>query len=417
MKAELIIIGDEILIGQIVDTNSSWICKQLEEIGIQVHQISTIGDEEKTILDALSLASSRSEIILMTGGLGPTKDDVTKKTLVRFFNSELVLDQAVLKHVEGIFQKYNKPMPLDNKSQAEVLAISEVLFNNAGTAPGMWIHSKDKYYVIMPGVPTEMKYLMSHEVLPRLKRTMGRTVRQQINILTAGLGESFLAEKIRPIEDRLPSYIHLAYLPSFGEVRLRLSAIGEDEARIGNELAAFSNEIKLCLEDYFINDTNESLQVSLIKIMREKGLTLSTAESCTGGLCSHLVTTVPGSSEVFLGGIISYSNEVKVNSLGVRQETLDEFGAVSEQTALEMVVGVQKEFNSDYSISITGIAGPGGGSPEKPIGTVWIAVKGTRNVVSRKFTFGFLREENMMKAAKNALIMLYRLIENENQIK
>ena len=417
MKAELIIIGDEILIGQIIDTNSSWICSRLEEIGIQVHQISTIADQEAAIIEALTLASTRSEVILMTGGLGPTKDDVTKKALVKFFNSELVLDETVLKHVESIFEKYNRPMPPDNRTQAEVLAISEVLFNKAGTAPGMWIDSNDNHFVVMPGVPTEMKYLMVHEVLPRLQHTVGRTIRQRINILTAGLGESFLAEKIRPIEDRLPPYIHLAYLPSYGQVRLRLSGMGENEVKIKNELIAFSNEIKHSLKDYFINDTDEPLAVSLVNLMSDRGLTLSTAESCTGGLCSHMITSVPGSSKVFLGGVISYSNDVKINSLGVKQETLNKFGAVSEQTALEMVNGVHKVLHSDYSISITGIAGPGGGSPGKPVGTVWIAVKGLKNTVSRQFSFGPLREENVMKAAKNALIMLFRLVNEENQIK
>lgn len=416
MRAELIIIGDEILIGQIIDTNSSWISANLNEIGIEVVQISTIGDGKTDIINALALAAERADVVLMTGGLGPTKDDVTKLALAEYFNSKLVLDSEVLAHVDQLFAKYNKPMPLENRKQAEVLEAAEVLFNHAGTAPGMWIESNGKYFVVMPGVPSEMKYLMEHEVLRRLNTLPGRKLLIKRNILTAGLGESFLAEKIAHIEDRLPDYIKLAYLPSFAQVRLRLSAIGDDESLLNKELTAFSAEIIDCLREFYVNDSDASLEQTILALMDERKLTLATAESCTGGFFSHLITSVPGSSSVFLGGIISYSNAVKVSALSVKQATLDEFGAVSEETAREMAIGVRQKLGSDYAISITGIAGPDGGSEEKPVGTVWIAIAGLTKTVTFKFTFGKLRNDNIVKSAKNAMNKLFKLIKEENSI-
>jgi len=416
MQAELIIIGDEILIGQIVDTNSSWISSRLNEIGIQVKQISTIGDTEADIMNALTLASKRADVILMTGGLGPTKDDVTKLTLTKYFDTELVFDPAVLANVEQMFAKYEKPMPEENRKQAEVLKISEVLFNNAGTAPGMWIESNGKYFVIMPGVPSEMKYLMSNEVLPRLNKLPGRKILINKNILTTGLGESFLAEKIAHIENRLPDFIKLAYLPSFAQVRLRLSGLGDDAEVLNRELKVFSEEIKYCLRDFYVNDTDQTLEQTLISLMQEHQLSLASAESCTGGFFSHLITQVPGCSSVFLGGIISYSNAVKVNSLSVKQETLEKYGAVSEQAAIEMAEGVKEKLGADYSVGITGIAGPDGGTVDKPVGTVWVAVSGQTKTISYKFLFGKLREDNIVRAAKNTMNVLFKLIKEENSL-
>src|SRR5690606_28837961 len=283
----------------------------------------------------------------------------------------------------------------------------------AGTAPGMWINAKDKYFVVMPGVPSEMKYLMTNEVLPRLNKLPGRKLLIKKNILTAGLGESFLAEKIAHIENRLPHFIKLAYLPSFAQVRLRLSAIGNDEAFLNRELNIFSDEIKACLKDFYVNDTDQSLEQTLISMMQEHQLSLAAAESCTGGFFSHLITQVPGSSAVFLGAMISYSNAVKVNSLSVKQETLEKFGAVSKQTAIEMAEGVKVKIGSDYSIGITGIAGPGGGTDDKPVGTVWVAVSGLTKTISYKFMFGKLREDNIVRAAKNTMNLLFKLVKEE----
>jgi len=414
MQVELIIIGDELLIGQVVDTNSNWMCSHLNAIGIQVKQISTISDREEDITAALTLASTRADIILMTGGLGPTKDDVTKPTLAKYFNSELIYDEGVLKHVEQIFAKYEKPMPSENLKQAEVLKIAEVMFNKAGTAPGMWIKHNQIYFAVMPGVPSEMKYLMEHEVLPRLKNLNGRKKIIHKNILTSGLGESFLAERIYDIEERLPKYIKLAYLPSFAQVRLRLSAEGDNEDMLRKEVDGFAEEIKSSLINFYVNDTQQTLEETLLAEMEKYKLTLATAESCTGGYVSHLITQIPGSSRVFLGGIVSYSNDVKVSSIDVRQKTLDDFGAVSEQTAIEMALGVKRKIGSNYSVAITGIAGPDGGSLEKPVGTVWVAIAGINKTKSYNFLFGTRRNDNIIRASNNALNLLLRLVREEN---
>jgi len=415
MRAELIIIGDELLIGQVLDTNSSWICTQLNEIGVQVKQISTITDDADEIIHALTLATSRAEVILMTGGLGPTKDDVTKLALSEYFHSELVLDEKVLTHVKGIFEKFNRPMLPENIKQAEVLKVSEVLFNKAGTAPGMWIKQGKSHIAIMPGVPSEMKYLMKHEVLPRIKALPGRKELIQSHILTAGIGESFLAAKIAHIEDRLPSYIKLAYLPAPVQVRLRLSAVGDNHRLLKAELDSFTQEIKDELKEHCINTNEQTLEETLLDEMRNLNLKLALAESCTGGYVSHLITEIPGSSRVFLGSIVSYDNTVKINSLGVKQQTLNDFGAVSEQTAIEMAEGVKQNIGSDYSIAITGIAGPDGGSIEKPVGTVWLAIAGVKKTYTFKYLFQNSRNGTIIRASKNALYQLIQLVREENK--
>ncbi|MFB5946751.1 competence/damage-inducible protein A [Albibacterium profundi] len=417
MNAELLVIGDEILIGQIVDTNSSWICAHLGDIGVNVTHISVVSDDTQDIKGALSLAASRSGVIIMTGGLGPTKDDVTKDALIEYFDTELVVDKDVLIHVEEIFAKYKRVMPPENMQQAEVLANAEVMFNRAGTAPGMWIKKDDIFYAVLPGVPTEMKYLMTHEVIPRLADMHGREVHVHKTILTAGIGESFLAATIAPIEAALPNYIHLAYLPTYGQVRLRLSTseghhydLSELEAQVNK----YADAIKALIPEYYINDTEDTLQHTLLKRTERLGYTIAAAESCTGGYFSHLVTTVPGSGQVFLGSIVSYAEAVKEAELDVKAETIERYTAVSEQTAVEMVLGVKKRLKSDYAVSITGYAGPDGGTEENPVGTVWIAVTGLSKTVSTKFLFGKRREDNIIRAATSALYMLYRLISEEN---
>src|SRR5690606_1871326 len=320
MKAELIVIGDEILIGQIVDTNSSWICSHLGMIGVNVRRISAIADDRQEILDTLTSAAKQVDLVVMTGGLGPTKDDVTKEALLEYFNTKLLVNTDVLAHVREIFERYNRPMPLENRKQAEVLEIAEVMFNKAGTAPGMWIDRDGVYYAILPGVPTEMKYLMNHEVIPRLTALPGREVRLHKTILTAGIGESFLAETIAGVETVLPEFIHLAYLPTYGQVRLRLTASGHGGLGIETlnvELNKFAEDIKNLIPMHYINDTGESLQYSLLKIVEKMGYTIAAAESCTGGYFSHLMTLVPGSGQVFLGSVISYAESVKEAELGV----------------------------------------------------------------------------------------------------
>ena len=418
MNAEVLVIGDEILIGQTIDTNSGWIAARLTEHNIQTRSIRVLPDVEEQILKALEAASKRSDLVLLTGGLGPTRDDVTKQTLSRFFQSPLKMDDLVLQHIERIFERSGRPLLPVNIQQAEVLELSEVLFNEAGTAPGMWIEYHDTIFVVMPGVPSEMKYLMDHEVIPRLRqrRPSGRMLRHA-HLLTSGIGESFLAELIKPIELGLPDYIHLAYLPSFSQVRLRLSAEGVNQALLDEELDIYVQRMKEVIGVHVVNEDRRSLEETVLDEMRSSGLRLAVAESCSGGMLSHLLTRIPGSSEVFLGGVIAYSNDLKVRFLDVSRETLQREGAVSEQTALEMVRGARRATGSDYAIAITGVAGPGGGSDEKPVGTVWIGIAGPNTSYAQLFRLGKRREDTIHRSSRQALFQLLKTIRAENQEK
>jgi nicotinamide-nucleotide amidase len=410
MLAEIITIGDEILIGQIVDTNSAWMASKLNEEGISVKQISSVSDNREHILIALAEAATRADIILITGGLGPTKDDITKKTLAEYFNVGLVLNADVLANVESIFKKYNRPLLEVNRKQAEVPENCEVISNNNGTAPGMWFNDKGKIYVSMPGVPFEMKYMMEEEVIPKLKMVLTLPVIIHKTILTVGEGESFLAEKIADIEDSLPANIKLAYLPKMGQVRLRLSAYGENEAELKDKIDAFAHKIVEQVGINVVAQEDIPLEKVVLKYMAEKGLTLTTAESCTGGYISHLITQHAGSSQVFLGGVVSYSYELKESILGVKNETLWQHGAVSSETVKEMVEGALFKFKSDYAVAVTGIAGPGGGTEDKPVGTVWIGVANANKTLMKKFTFGNKRLQNIERTAVAAFFMLITLL-------
>ena len=410
MLAEIITIGDEILIGQIVDTNSAWMAQQLNNAGIRVKQISSVSDERQHILNALAEASERAEIILITGGLGPTKDDITKKTLAEYFGVGFVESKDALENVYRIFEKYNRPMLEVNRQQAQVPENCEVILNKNGTAPGMWFNHKGKIYVSMPGVPFEMMYMIEEEVIPKLKATFKLPVIIHKTILTAGEGESFLAEKIADIENDLPPYIKLAYLPKLGQVRLRLSADGDDAAFLKQKIDKFSARIVERVGNAVVAQEDISLEKALLDLMAEKRLTLSVAESCTGGYLSYLLTQHAGSSKVFLGGAVSYSNELKENLLGVKDETIIKYGAVSEETVIEMVKGALSNFKSDFAIAITGIAGPDGGTTEKPVGTVWIGVASAERSFIKKFTFGSKRAQNIERSAITALSMLNTLL-------
>jgi len=370
MLAEIITIGDEILIGQIVDTNSAWIAQQLNAIGIRVKQISSVSDSKDHILKALSEAKERASIIIITGGLGPTKDDITKKTIAEYFNVGMVQNQEALDNVAQIFAKYNRPLLEVNIKQAEVPANCEIIINHNGTAPGMWFNVDGTVYVSMPGVPHEMMYMVEESVIPKLKTTFKLPVITHKTILTVGEGESFLAEKIADIEDSLPSHIKLAYLPKLGSVRLRLSAFGENEETLQQEVKLYADQIILRVGKSVVTDVDVPIEKAILEEMGDKGLTLAVAESCTGGYISHLFTQHAGSSKVFLGGAISYSYDLKESMLGVKNETLWSHGAVSEETVREMVEGALINLKSDYAIAVTGIAGPGGGSEDKPVGTV-----------------------------------------------
>lgn len=410
MLAEIITIGDEILIGQIVDTNSAWIAQQLNAIGVGVKQISSISDNKQHILTALAKAKERADIILITGGLGPTKDDITKTTIAEYFNVGMVQNQQALDNVSQIFAKYNRPLLDVNIKQAEVPENCEIIINNNGTAPGMWFNVDGTVYISMPGVPHEMMYMVEEAVIPKLKVTFKLPVITHKTILTVGEGESFLAEMIADIEDSLPSHIKLAYLPKLGSVRLRLSAYGEHEETLQNEIKLYADQIIMRVGKSVVTDVDVPIEKAILNEMGTSNLTLSVAESCTGGYISHLFTQHPGSSKVFLGGAISYSYDLKESMLGVNNETLWHHGAVSEETVIEMVEGALLNLKSDYAIAVTGIAGPDGGTEDKPVGTVWIAVAKKGKTVACKYTFGKKRIQNIERTAIAAMGMLIHLL-------
>jgi nicotinamide-nucleotide amidase len=410
MLAEIITIGDEILIGQIVDTNSAWMAHQLNMAGIRIKQISSVSDDKQHILNALKEASTRADIILITGGLGPTKDDITKKTIAEYFGVSLVESEGALQNVKQIFARYNRPLLEVNIQQALVPENCDVILNKNGTAPGMWFNEGGKIYVSMPGVPHEMMYMMEEQVIPKLKSTLTLPFIVHKTILTVGEGESFLADRIADIEDSLPPYIKLAYLPKLGQVRLRLSGYGENEELLKTKIAEFSAKIVDRVHEVVAAEEDISIEKAILNFMEQKGLTLSVAESCTGGYISHLLTQHAGSSKVFFGGAVSYSYELKESILGVKTETLAKFGAVSEETATEMVKGALSHFKSDYALAVTGIAGPDGGTPDKPVGTVWIAVGNIEKLVVKKLTFGNKRRQNIERSAISALNMLNTLL-------
>lgn len=414
MYAEIITIGDELLIGQVIDSNSAWISQKLNEIGIQVRQISSIGDNINEIKDALTLASQRAEILLVTGGLGPTNDDLTRNALASYFQCGMVINQDALSYIEELFAKRGTPLLEINRRQAEILEIATVLKNKAGTAPGMYVPSNGKHFFILPGVPIEMRYLMENEVLPRLLDLPSRDVLIHKSILTAGIPESSLALQINKIEENLPSYMHLAYLPSIGEVRLRLSAKGKSRIELIEQVNHFVDLIKNVVPNNWFAEDDTTLEEALIDYLARHKLRISTAESCTGGYISHLLTSIPGSSNCFDGGVIAYSNLIKINLLGVKKEIIEENGAVSEATVIAMAEGVKRKFNVNYGVATSGIAGPGGGTTNKPVGTVWIAIAGKTKTIAQCFQFGKLRTQNIERASKNALILLFKLLFEEN---
>lgn len=413
MLAEIITIGDEILIGQIVDTNSAWMAQKLNAIGIGVKQISSVADDKQHILNALAEAHQRADIILITGGLGPTKDDITKKTLAEYFGVGLIENKDALENVEKIFRRLRGALSelLEaNRQQALVPENCEVIINQNGTAPGMWFNHDGKIYMSMPGVPHEMMYMMEEAVIPKLKASLKLPFIIHKTILTAGEGESYLAEKIADIEASLPANIKLAYLPKLGQVRLRLSGNGEDADVLASQVNEFSEKIVKRVGSAVVAQEDIALEKAILNFMAEKELTLSTAESCTGGYIAHLLTQHPGSSKVYFGGAVSYSYELKESILGVKNETLWQYGAVSKETVTEMVEGALLNFKSDFAIAVTGIAGPDGGTPEKPVGTVWIGVASAKKTFVKKFAFGNKRLQNIERTAIAALSMLNTLL-------
>lgn len=413
MLAEIITIGDEILIGQIVDTNSAWMAKQLNAAGIKVKQITSVSDDAEHIIEALGQAEQRAEIILITGGLGPTKDDITKYTLAKYFNMGMRRDAGVLAQVEEIFRRFNRPMIESNIKQADVPDGCTVIPNKNGTAPCMWFEREGTIFVSMPGVPFEMMYLMDEEILPRLKQAFELPFIYHKTILTANLGESFLAQQIEEVEDSLPPSIKLAYLPKLGQVRLRLSTSGTDEAQLKQEVEVYAQRIIAKIKPYIVAEDDIAIEKAILDLMDKRGLTLSTAESCTGGYIAQLITQHPGCSSVYAGGAVVYSYELKQSVLGVKADTLAKYGAVSEQTVKEMAAGAITHFNTDYSVAVSGIAGPDGGTVDKPVGTVWIAVANKNGVVAKLFTFGSKRAQNIERSAIAALTMILNLLKED----
>lgn len=406
--AELLTIGDEILYGQIVDTNSQWMSVELSNAGIKVIRKTTVGDHEGEILAAFAEAEKRADIVLITGGLGPTNDDLTKPCLAKYFNCEVKIHDEALAEVTEFFKSRGRELTEINRQQAALPVCCEKVTNVLGTAPGMWFERNGKVFVSMPGVPHEMKRMMTDLVIPKLKKTFETPAIYHKVIRTVGIGESFLAEKIAEWENALPSHIKLAYLPSLGEVKLRLTGIGNTTEALENETELLTEKLRDRVGQFIYGYGEEPLEVAVGKKLLDKKLTIAVAESCTGGYLSHLVTSVPGSSSYFLGSIIPYDYAIKMRQLGVKPETLEQYGAVSEETIREMANLVRAKFNTDIGVATSGIAGPGGATPEKPVGTVWIAYSDKHQTVTRKLQLSKERLLNI-KMASIAVLNLVRL--------
>lgn len=408
IRAELLTIGDEILYGQITDTNSQWMSVELDKVGIQVIRKTSVGDRESEILMAFAEAEQRADVILITGGLGPTSDDLTKPMLAKYFNCELQLHEEALAEVTEFFKSRGRELTELNRQQAALPTACIKITNPIGTAPGMWFDKGDKVFMSMPGVPHEMKKMMTDHVIPRLVKKYKLPVIYHKVIRTIGIGESFLAEKIADWEKALPGHIKLAYLPSLGEVRLRLTGFGESVHQLETETQALVESLKPLAGPYIYGYGEDPIEVVIGRTLRERKLTLSIAESCTGGYLSHMITSVPGSSEYFMGSMIPYAYEIKMRQLGVKPETLEKYGAVSEPTIIEMANIVRAKFSTDIGVATSGIAGPGGATPDKPVGTVWIAYSDKHQTVTRKLQLSKDRMINI-RMASVAVLNLIRL--------
>ncbi len=406
--AELLTIGDEILYGQIVDTNSQWMSVELDKVGIRVIRKTTVGDQEDEILTAFGEAERRADIILITGGLGPTSDDLTKPLLARYFNCKLKIHEEALAEVTEFFVSRGRELTETNRQQAALPVCCTKITNPIGTAPGMWFEKSGKVFMSMPGVPHEMKKMMTERVIPKLLQTYKMPVITHKVIRTVGIGESMLADKIESWEKTLPAHIKLAYLPSLGEVKLRLTGFGDSSQALQNEIEELSEKLLPLAGEYIYGYGEEPLEVAIGKKLREKKLTLSIAESCTGGYLSHLVTSVPGSSDYFLGSMIPYAYEIKMRQLGVKPEILEKYGAVSEPTIIEMANIVRAKFNTDIGVATSGIAGPGGATPDKPVGTIWIAYSDKYHTVTKRLQLSKERIINI-RMSSAAVLNLIRL--------
>ncbi|REE02079.1 competence/damage-inducible protein A [Marinoscillum furvescens] len=403
--ADIISIGDELLYGQTLDTNAHWISGRMDEIGIKVKRRITVADDESEILKAFQESEDRSDIVLITGGLGPTKDDLTKPLLARYFNVSCILNESALADVTEFFKKAGRELTEANRQQAELPANCTKITNRMGTAPGMWFDERNTIFVSMPGVPYEMKTMMDEIILPRLKQKfVGGVIHHRI-IKTIGIAESTLADKIADWEAALPPHMKLAYLPSPGQVKLRITTMGNDKDSLRAETNQQVERVLPLIEQYVYGYDNDEIESVIGQKLIQNEKTLAIAESCTGGYLSHMVTSIPGSSAYFKGSLVSYANEIKEGMLGVDSQTLEQHGAVSEEVVLQMAKNIRAQFNTEVGLAISGIAGPDGGTEEKPVGTVWIAYSDSQKTTAKKFNFSKSRVLNIKLSALSALNM------------
>lgn len=412
MKAAIITIGDEILIGQIVDTNSAFIAKSLDRIGVEVAEMLSISDDKKHILDTFAQLQNKVDVVIVTGGLGPTKDDVTKKTFCEYFNDELVVDQKVLAHVTELIEGfYKRPISQLNKDQALVPSTCTVLHNKVGTAPGMWMKKENTVFISLPGVPYEMKYLVEEEIIPKIVREYKRPYIIHKTILTYGQGESLVAERIEQWENNLPEFIKLAYLPNPGRVRLRLTARGTNKEELEEAIESNVQSLDAIIHDIIVGyEENETIETVIGKLLSKQNKTISTAESCTGGRIASLLSSVPGSSSYFKGSVVSYATEAKVNVLGISQDLINQFSVVSAEVASAMALNVKALMKTDYALATTGNAGPSKGDSDAEIGTVFIALATPDGVIVEEFNFGQPREKVIDRASVKSLEILQKEI-------
>ena len=406
MKVQIITIGDEILIGQIIDSNSAWMGQQLNLIGAKVEQITSISDTMDAIQNAMKAATANADVVLMTGGLGPTKDDITKKAMAEYFGVGMSFHEPTWERIQGLFKKWGRSTTPAHKEQCFMPENATILFNKMGTAPGMWFEHEGTVFVSMPGVPYEMKYLMEYQVMPKLQENFPSKTIIHRTILTAGEGESRIARRIESVEANLPEHIKLAFLPNLGNVRLRLSGTGDDEEKLAKEIDAEVKKIEAIIPELIFGYGKDTLHAAVGRMLKERDMTVATAESCTGGFVAHRLTSIPGSSAYYWGSVVAYDNSVKMNQLGVQEETLKAHGAVSEATVKEMVVGATKLLGTDIAVATSGIAGPGGGTPDKPVGTVWLAVGNADRVKTKLLKAGKDRVKNIEYSSVYALNLI-----------
>jgi len=412
MFAEIITIGDEILIGQIIDSNSAFIAKELNKIGVSVFQITSVQDDKSHIIKSFKEAEENADIIIVTGGLGPTKDDITKRTFCEYFDDHLVKNEKVLQHVEQLFKNYiTTPISEMNRQQALVPSRAKVLMNQFGTAPGMWMEQADKIVISLPGVPYEMKALMHNEVLPALRDRFELPYIKHQTLLTYGLGESAIAGRLHEFEEALPPFIKLAYLPNLGRVRLRLSAKGHNRELVEQEIQRQTHKLLPLVQDIFTGfESDGPIEAQIGKSLIAKGWTLSSAESCTGGRIAEMVTRIPGASQYFKGGMVSYATETKIRLLGISEALIEAYSVVSKEVAEAMAEAAREKFQTDIAVATTGNAGPDKGDSDAEVGTVFIAIATKEQVISDKFRFSNQREKTILKATNKAFELLQKEI-------